>query len=102
VDFRNGGGLYAGDRYLPVTNVAVNYQASDPVDNCGGIGPPVPVWRTWDVRATTGAGELAYVATRTHPPAMVAPNSNQYHFTFEGNWCGAPVAGRGFGEYIHL
>jgi hypothetical protein len=48
------------------------------------------------------AGEFVYIATRTHPPAMVAPNTNQYHFTFQGSWCGAPVSGRGFGEYIHL
>jgi hypothetical protein len=102
VDFRHGGGLFAGDAYHPVKRVVVRYGAADPVDNCGGLGQPASVYRTWDVRASTDAGELAYVATRTHPPAMVAPDVNQYHFTFRGSWCGAPVSGRGFGEYIHL
>jgi hypothetical protein len=102
VDFRNGGGLFAGNVYHPIKAVTVRYDASDPVDNCGGLGKPASVYGTWDVRATTDAGELVYIATRTHPPAMVAPNTNQYHFTFQGNWCGAPVSGRGFGEYIHL
>lgn len=102
VDFRNGGGLFAGDIYHQVTHVAVTYGTAEPMDNCGGLGKPAPVYRTWDVRATTGAGELTYAATRTHPAAMVAPNTNQYHFTFQGNWCGAAVSGRGFGEYVHL
>jgi hypothetical protein len=102
VDFRNGGGLFAGTTYYQVKHVTVSYTASDPVDNCGGIGALTPVYRTWDVCATTDAGELAYAATRTHPPAMVAPNTNQYHFAFQGSWCGSPISGRGFGEYIHL
>jgi hypothetical protein len=102
VDFRNGGGLFAGAVYHRVQRVVVSYVASDPVDNCGGLGQPAPIYRTWGVRAATEAGELAYTATRTHPPAMAAPNASQYHFTFQGSWCGAPVAGRGFGEYIHL
>jgi hypothetical protein len=102
VDFRNGGGLFAGAVYHQVKHVTVRYAESDSVDNCGGQGEPAPVYRTWDVHAATGEGELAYTATRTHPPAMVAPNTNQYHFTFQGSWCGAPVSGRGFGEYIHL
>jgi len=101
-DFRNGGGLFAGAVYHRVKHVTVRYAASDSVDNCGGLSALTPVYRTWDVRATTDAGELAYAATRTHPPAMVAPNTNQYHFTFQGSWCGEPVSGRGFGEYIHL
>lgn len=102
VDFRNGGGLFAGAIYHQVKHVAVSYAASEAVDNCGGLGVLTPVYLTWDVRATTDTGELTYTATRTHPPAMVAPNTNQYHFTFEGSWCGASVSGRGFGEYIHL
>jgi len=102
VDFRNGGGLFAGAVYHPVKHVTVSYAAPDRVDNCGGLGALTPVYRTWDVRASTDAGELAYTAIRTHPPAMVASNTNQYHFTFEGTWLGAPVSGRGFGEYIHL
>jgi hypothetical protein len=102
VDFRNGGGLFAGTSYHPVKHVVVNYAASDAVDNCGGLGVLTSVYRAWDVRAVTDAGELTYTATRTHPPAMVAPNTNQYHFTFQGSWCSAPVSGRGFGEYVHL
>jgi hypothetical protein len=102
VDFRNGGGLFAGAVYHPVKRVTVTYDGSDPVDNCGGLGEPTPVYRIWDVHASTGAGELVYIARRTHPPAMVGPNTNQYHFTFQGSWCGAPVSGRGFGEFIHL
>lgn len=101
-DFRNSGGLFDGGMYRQVKHVSVSYGASDSVDNCGGIGTLTPVYGTWDVRATTDAGELAYAATRTHPPAMVAPNTNQYHFTFQGIWCGEPISGRGFGEYIHL
>ncbi len=102
VDFRNGGGLFAGAAYHRVRRVAVSYATSDWVDNCGGLGAPTPVYRTWDVRASTDAGELTYTATRTHPPAMVAPNMNQYHFAFRGSWCGESVSGRGFGEYVHL
>jgi hypothetical protein len=102
VDFRNGGGLFAGAVYHPVKHVTVSYDAADPVDNCGGLGEPAPVYRTWEARASTDAGELTYLATRTHPPAMVAPNTNQYHFTFQGRWCGESITGRGFGEYIHL
>jgi hypothetical protein len=102
VNFRNGGGLFAGSTYHPVKRVQVRYDDAEPVDNCGGLAKPAPVYRTWDVHATTEAGELVYMATRSHPPAMTAPNSNQYHFTFQGTWCGAPVSGRGFGEYIHI
>jgi len=102
VDFRNGGGLFAGAVYHRVKHVAVSYVEADAVDNCGGLGAPTPVYRTWDVHAATDAGELVYTATRTHPPAMAGPNTNQYHFTFQGTWLGAPVSGRGFGEYIHL
>lgn len=102
VDFRNGGGLFAGATYHQVKRVTVSYGAADAVDNCGGLGAPTPVYRTWDVRAATAAGDLTYTAVRTHPPAMVASNTSQYHFDFQGNWCGAPISGRGFGEYIHL
>ena len=102
VDFRNGGGLFAGGLYHRVKHVGVSFGTADPVDNCGGLGEPTSAYRTWDVHAATDAGELVYIATRTHPPAMVAPNTNQYHFTFQGNWRGTPVSGRGFGEYIHL
>ena len=102
VDFRNGGGLFAGSVYHRVKHVTVLYDEPDPVDNCGGLGQPAPVYRRWDVGIKTDAGELTYVATRTHPPAMVAPDMNQYHFTFQGRWCGVSVSGRGFGEYIHL
>jgi hypothetical protein len=102
VDFRNGGGLFAGAVYHRIKHLAVSYAAADAIDNCGGLGALTPVYRSWDVRASTDAGELAYTATRTHPPAMAGPNTNQYHFTFQGTWLGAPVTGRGFGEYIHL
>ena len=102
VDFRNGGGLFAGAAYHPIRRVTVSYATPEPVDNCGGLGAPSLVYRTWEVRATADAGELTYTATRTHPPAMIASNTNHYHFTFQGSWCGLPITGRGFGEYIHL
>jgi hypothetical protein len=101
-DFRNGGGLFDGSHFHAVKRVRVSYGTAEPVDNCGGIGKPTPAYRTWDVHASTAEGELVYIATRTHPPAMVASNSNQYHFTFQGNWRGEPVTGHGYGEYIHL
>ncbi|HUI57709.1 MAG TPA: hypothetical protein VLY04_22180 [Bryobacteraceae bacterium] len=102
VDLRNTGGFFAGDAYHSVKHVSARPTESDPVDNCGGRGALMPVWRKWDVRAVTDAGDLAYSAERTHPPAMTGSNTNQYHFRFEGTWCGAPVSGRGYGEYAHL
>ena len=102
VDFRNGGGVFAGSAYHRIRRVTVDYAAAEPVDSCGGLGVPSPVYRAWDVHAATDAGELTYTATRTHPPAMSASNTNQYHFTFQGSWCGSPIAGRGFGEYVRL
>ena len=101
-DFRNGGGLFDGSHYHAVQRVRVNYGTPEPVDNCGGSGKPTPVYRSWDVHASTSEGELLYIATRTHPPAMAASNTNQYHFTFHGNWRGEPVTGHGYGEYIRL
>ena len=102
VDFRNRGGLFAGEDYHELRRVSVKYTASDLVDNCGGRGAPVPVWRQWDVLAASDSGPLLYSATRTHPPAMVAANTSQYHFTWEGTWCGRPVRGRGYGEFARL
>jgi len=102
VKLRNTGGFFAGDAYYPIHRVQAQCIESDPVDNCGGRGALTPIWRKWDVRVATDSGELAYTATRTHPPAMTGSNTNQYHFHFKGTWCGAPLSGRGYGEYVRL
>ena len=88
--------------YHEVKRIRVEYGDADLMDNCGGLGEMSPVYRTWSVRAETAAGDVAYSAMRTHPPAMVTSNMNQYHFTFEGTWGGKRISGRGYGEYIHL
>ena len=100
--FRNLGGLYAGDAYHRIKRVTVKYDEADPVDNCGGIGAFTPVWRTWSVEAATDSGPLVYRAERTHPPAMVSPNGNQYHFTYSGTWAGQAIGGHGYGEYFRF
>ena len=99
---RNGGGLFAGDRYHEIKSVKVRYEEADPVDNCGGVGDYTPVWRKWRVEAVTDAGPLTYTAERTHPPALVSPNGNQYHFTYSGTWGSEAISGSGYGEYFRF
>jgi hypothetical protein len=102
LDFRNRGALFAGEQYHEVRRVKVKHLAADPVDNCGGDGALTQAWRIWEVEAVTDAGTLLYRAERTHPPAMSGASTNQYHFAFEGSWRGAPVTGRGYGEFANL
>jgi hypothetical protein len=102
LEYRNRGGLYAGDAWHEIKQVRLRYAEHDPVDNCGGLGGFTKVPRQWHVDATTDAGPLQYTALRTHPPAMTGSNTSQYHFEWQGAWRGQSVAGRGYGEYARL
>lgn len=102
IDVRDRGGLYVGGEYVPVRGVEVAYARPERVAaHCPGR-PPTTVYREWEVTARTDAGPLRYRAVREFPPAAVATNMIYYPFTYAGSFRGQAVAGRGYGEYVHL
>ena len=105
VKVRNRGGLYWEGRYIPIDSVQVSYYKDPPPDRMAAHCPdrsPVTFYRRWKVEARTSEGLLTYTGTREWAPPPVAPNMTYYHFTYEGTFRGAPVAGRGYGEYAHI
>jgi hypothetical protein len=104
INWRNRGGIFINGSYREIYNVEVEY-LNDPEPDLmpteDGI-PPLKFYRSWRVRAETGAGRLEYVGVREWPPARIASNMMYYNFSFEGTFQGEPVSGRGYGEYVHI
>jgi hypothetical protein len=105
IKVRDRGGLYVEGRYIPIDSVQITYHEDPPPDlvaaHCPGR-PPVTFFRRWTVEARTGEGLLTYTGTRDYAPPPVAPNMTYYHFAYSGTFRGAPIQGRGYGEYAHI
>jgi hypothetical protein len=105
IPVRDRGGFFFEGTYVAIGGVRVEYLEDPPPDlvaaNCPGR-PPVTFYRKWRVRAATESGELVYTAAREFPPASAAANMMYYHFVFEGTYRGKRLAGRGYGEYVHI
>ena len=105
VNVRDRGGLYLDGQYVPIDGVKITYQSDPAPDTVAAhcpARPPVTFYRRWTVEARTAQGVFRYTGTREFPPAPVAPNMTYYHFSYEGEWKGAAIKGRGYGEYVHI
>jgi hypothetical protein len=102
INWRNLGGVYAGNQYAAIRSVKVEYSREvDLMVNCGGEST-FEAPREWKVRAKTPEGDLAYTGRRDFSPSTIADNMTFYTFTYEGTYQGNPIQGRGYGEYVHL
>lgn len=103
IAFRNHGGVFDGAEYAPLTGIRVDYDA-DSADrvSAGCGGGDTLFYRRWHVRADTPGGALEYTGRRKGPAAQIADGMIYYDFVYEGTFGGRPIAGRGYGEYVHL
>jgi hypothetical protein len=103
IDFRNQGGFYLDGDYRRITKVRIEYSKDDDeeVGSCRGTDSAT-FHRKWTVRATTDEGVLEYTGRREWPPAAVSANMIYYNFSYEGNYGGRRISGRGYGEYLGL
>lgn len=104
IDFRNRGGFYWDEQYVPIQSVDVEY--AEPEQAKFSPAPTrrtaVSFYRRWKVRAKTEYGVLEYVARRESPPPPVAPNMTYYHLTLDGFYRGREIQGSGYGEYLNI
>ena len=102
IDLRRRGAFFHGGVRRSITTVQIRY--TEPVEtvDCSRIDAPVVFYRQWEVVAETPEGTLQYSARITHPPARVSSSFVCYHIRYEGKYCGQPIAGSGYGEYIRM
>jgi hypothetical protein len=104
IDFRNRGGIYWDEQYIPILGVEIEYadpepsQLPRPLEDRAGV----PFYRRWMVRARTRNGVLEYTARRESPPPPVATNMTYYHLTLDGFYRGRKIRGAGYGEYLNI
>jgi hypothetical protein len=101
--FRNHGGVFQAQDYVALERIRIDYEPgyADRVSaHCGGAD--TLFHRRWRVRAETARGMLEYTGSRTGPPAHIANGMIYYDFAYEGTFDGRAMAGRGYGEYVHL
>lgn len=102
IPFRNHGGLFIDGRHVPIERVHVEYLDDPPPDiqwpDRPGAGPPF--FRRWRVRGITPDGVLEYEGRRDGAPAYISSNMIYHRFSVEGSYCGKPLVGHGYGEYL--
>jgi hypothetical protein len=105
IPVRDRGGVFRDGVYVPIDGVKITYLMDPPPDLAAAhcpARPPVTFYRSWRVEARTPRGTLTYTARRDWPPASIATNMMYYNFTYSGDFAGEPIAGRGYGEYVHI